>query len=77
VTSSPRFLLIAHGLASCFQAQEAGITVVTASGNSAENQCVDKIGGQDGIINVGATDSDDAQNSLSNFGPCVDCVYRP
>jgi subtilisin family serine protease len=59
-----------------FQAQREGVHVVVAAGNKGKNQCGLYLGGEDGVICVGATDSDDEQAYDSNFGPCVDRECR-
>jgi hypothetical protein len=59
---------------------------VTAAGNGQQpavnsvsvgvNACGNQLDVADGVINVGATDSDDKQAPFSNFGPCVDREWR-
>jgi hypothetical protein len=75
---SPYFLLIAHGFASCCQAKNMGIHIVTAANNGGTNICDVRHYSSDDelLINVGATDADDKITSVSNFGPCVDCECR-
>ncbi|HVD62215.1 MAG TPA: S8 family serine peptidase [Gemmatimonadaceae bacterium] len=58
------------------RAVAAGLTVVTAAGNSGRDACSNSPGGTPGAINVGATASNDVTPSWSNFGPCVD-LYAP
>lgn len=53
-----------------------GIIVVTASGNSNADGCGFSPGGADNVINVGATDPDDARSSFSNYGKCLD-IFAP
>jgi subtilisin family serine protease len=54
----------------------AGIVVVSAAGNAAQNACNFSPGSAATSITVGATTSADLVSYYSNFGPCVD-VYAP
>ncbi|WP_328522949.1 S8 family serine peptidase [Kribbella sp. NBC_00359] len=59
----------------------AGITVVTAAGNSNANACFNPVGSAAGTINVGATDVtdhlwNDGPDFGSNWGGCVD-IFAP
>jgi subtilisin family serine protease len=54
----------------------AGITVVVAAGNAAQNACLSSPSSAPNALTVGATTSSDAQASYSNFGSCVD-LYAP
>jgi len=53
-----------------------GVIVVTASGNSNADGCWFSPGGASNVINVGATDPDDARSSFSNYGKCLD-IFAP
>jgi subtilisin family serine protease len=55
---------------------DAGLTVVAAAGNDAEDACTVSPGGASAAITVGATNSADAISTFSNRGPCVD-VFAP
>jgi len=55
---------------------EAGIVVVTASGNENTDACGKSPGSAPLAINVGATNSDDARASFSNYGTCVN-IWAP
>jgi subtilisin len=50
----------------------AGVTVVVAAGNSAQDASLHTPAAYDEVITVSATDSTDALTSFSNFGPDVD-----
>ncbi|HUQ18746.1 MAG TPA: S8 family serine peptidase [Gemmatimonadaceae bacterium] len=58
------------------RAVAAGLTVVTAAGNSGRDGCSNSPGGTAGAINVGASANNDVTPTWSNFGPCVD-LYAP
>lgn len=58
------------------QAVAAGVTVVAAAGNSAVDACGASPASEPAAITVGASASNDAQASFSNFGSCVD-LYAP
>jgi len=51
---------------------EAGVTVVTASGNENTDACSKSPGSASLSINVGATDPTDDRASFSNWGKCLD-----
>lgn len=53
-----------------------GVTTAVASGNESTNGCGGSPAGVPAAITVGATDSNDARASFSNFGTCVD-VHAP
>lgn len=55
---------------------DAGITVVTAAGNSNINACNESPGSEPKVINVGAVDDNDKRAVFSNWGPCVD-LFAP
>jgi subtilisin family serine protease len=52
----------------------AGVIVAIAAGNSALDACVTSPAATPGAITVGASASNDAVASYSNFGVCVDLV---
>jgi len=54
----------------------AGVTVVTASGNSNDDSCLYSPGAADSAINVGSTDPNDDRSSFSNYGSCQQ-LYAP
>lgn len=54
----------------------AGVTVVTASGNSDDNSCDYSPGSAVGAINVGSLDPSDSRSSFSNYGACLD-IWAP
>ena len=54
----------------------SGITVVVAAGNQAQNACDASPAAEPSTITVGATGSNDAEASFSNYGRCVD-LYAP
>ena len=54
----------------------AGITVVVAAGNQTADACRYSPARVPNAITVGATQSNDARSSFSNFGPCVD-LFAP
>jgi serine protease len=54
----------------------AGVTVVAAAGNWGSDACTFSPGRAVSAINVGSTDSNDAQSSFSNFGTCLD-IFAP
>lgn len=59
------------------RAVAAGITVVTAAGNSSTDACnVSPGGAAASAITVGATDSSDTRASYSNYGKCLD-IFAP
>lgn len=58
------------------EATAAGLTVVVAAGNSADNACSYSPARAPSAITIGAIDRTDAQASYSNFGSCVD-VWAP
>ncbi|XP_022112070.1 uncharacterized protein LOC110991162 [Acanthaster planci] len=53
-----------------------GATVVVAAGNMDDNACDCSPSGNEQVITVGATNSEDARWPLSNWGPCVD-IFAP
>ena len=55
---------------------DAGITVVVAAGNEAEDACFYSPASASGAISVGATDTMDRLTYFSNFGMCVD-IFAP
>ena len=55
-------------------AHEAGVTVVVAAGNSADDACDYSPGRAPTAINVGATTAEDSFASYSCHGPCVDIM---
>merc|ERR1712051_16195 len=55
---------------------EAGVTVVTASGNENTDGCSKSPGSAPAAINVGATDITDDRSSFSNYGTCLD-IFAP
>jgi len=55
---------------------EAGIVVVTASGNENTDACRKSPGSAPLAINVGATNSNDARAVFSNYGSCVN-IWAP
>jgi len=55
---------------------ENGIVVVTASGNENTDACRKSPGSAPLAINVGATNSNDARASFSNYGTCVN-IWAP
>jgi len=55
---------------------EAGIVVVTASGNENTDACRKSPGSAPLAINVGATDPTDDRASFSNYGRCLD-IWAP
>ncbi|MFJ7305652.1 S8 family serine peptidase [Streptomyces sp. NPDC099088] len=54
----------------------AGIPVVVAAGNSAQDACNRAFTTVPKVIVVGATNRDDVREGYSNFGPCVD-IHAP
>jgi len=54
------------------QSVAAGVNHVVAAGNSAADACNSSPSGVLSAISVGATDSNDARASFSNYGECVD-----
>lgn len=61
------------------QANAAGIILVTAAGNSAEDACNSgpaNMSNDDGVISVGAINATNVPADFSNFGSCVS-VYAP
>jgi subtilisin family serine protease len=54
----------------------AGLTVVSAAGNSAADACNYSPASAAGVLAVGATDMNDTRASFSNYGSCVD-IYAP
>jgi len=54
----------------------AGVTVVTASGNDNSDGCNFSPGSASAAFNVGSTTDADARSSFSNFGSCLD-IYAP
>lgn len=54
----------------------AGVTVVVAAGNDNSNACNFSPARVRNAITVGATQSNDARSSFSNFGTCVD-IFAP
>jgi len=65
---------------SFIEAQEAafasGIAVVTTAGDHGANACGKSSGAAPNSMHIGATSSNDARASFSNFGPCV-TMYAP
>ncbi|MCP1728037.1 subtilisin family serine protease [Natronospira proteinivora] len=57
-------------------AASAGVTMVTASGNSSTNACNSSPGRAAGAFNVGSTTSNDSRSNFSNYGSCVD-IWAP
>jgi len=57
-------------------ALDAGLIVVSASGNSSVDSCTSSPGRVPGVINVAASQQDDSVLSMSNHGRCVD-LYAP
>ncbi len=57
-------------------ASSAGVTFVVAAGNSNANACNYSPASAPSAITVGATSSNDARASFSNFGTCVD-MFAP
>lgn len=55
---------------------DAGVVVVTASGNENTDGCTKSPGGAPASINVGATDSSDVRAVFSNYGTCLD-IFAP
>jgi len=55
---------------------DAGVTVVTASGNDNSDACSFSPGSAPAAFNVGSTTNQDARSSFSNFGSCID-IYAP
>jgi subtilisin family serine protease len=53
-----------------------GVTMVVAAGNSNADACNYSPSSAPGAITVGATDSNDARASYSNYGSCVD-IFAP
>lgn len=53
-----------------------GIAVVVAAGNSADNACNYSPAREPSAMTVGATGSNDARSSFSNYGTCLD-VFAP
>ncbi|MDD2545854.1 MAG: S8 family peptidase [Burkholderiaceae bacterium] len=53
-----------------------GVTVVVAAGNSNVDACTSSPGSEPSAITVGATDSNDARASYSNWGSCLD-LFAP
>merc|ERR1712216_959610 len=58
------------------KAVEAGVTVVVAAGNSADDACQYSPAFAPEAITVGATDRHDKMASFSNYGPCTD-IFAP
>lgn len=54
----------------------AGVTVVTASGNSNTDGCTFSPGSAATAINVGSTTASDERSSFSNYGTCLD-IWAP
>jgi serine protease len=55
---------------------DAGVVVVTASGNSDADGCGFSPGSAPAAINVGSLDDNDARSSFSNYGNCLD-IWAP
>lgn len=55
---------------------ESGVVVVTASGNENTDACRKSPGSAPLAINVGATNSNDARASFSNYGTCLN-IWAP
>lgn len=53
-----------------------GVVMVVAAGNSNVNACSASPASEPSAITVGATTSNDARASYSNFGPCLD-IFAP
>lgn len=53
-----------------------GVTMVVAAGNSNVDACTASPASEPSAITVGATDSNDARASYSNFGTCLD-IFAP
>jgi subtilisin family serine protease len=58
------------------RATASGLTVVAAAGNSNADACGSSPARARSAITVGATSSNDARSSFSNFGSCVD-IFAP
>lgn len=58
------------------RAVDAGVTVVVAAGNSNTNACNSSPASEPKALTVGATASNDARASYSNFGSCLD-LFAP
>jgi len=58
------------------QATDAGVTVVVAAGNSNSDACGFSPAYVPSAITVGATSSNDARASFSNYGSCLD-IFAP
>lgn len=54
----------------------SGVTVVVAAGNSNADACLSSPSSEPSAITVGATGSNDARASYSNYGSCVD-LFAP
>ncbi|MFM7125446.1 MAG: S8 family peptidase [Actinomycetota bacterium] len=54
----------------------AGVTVVVAAGNSNVDACTASPARESSAVTVGATQSNDARASYSNFGTCLD-IFAP
>jgi subtilisin family serine protease len=57
-------------------ATAAGVTVVVAAGNASADACNSSPASEPTAITVGATTSEDARSSFSNYGTCLD-IFAP
>ncbi|MEU6857892.1 S8 family serine peptidase [Glycomyces sp. NPDC046736] len=55
-------------------AVDSGVTFAIAAGNEGQDACNVSPASEESAITVGATDSNDAQTSWSNWGDCVDIL---
>jgi len=55
---------------------DAGITIVTGAGNTAEDVCDNAPANYPDVITVASTDAFDQRRTTSGYGPCVD-VFAP
>lgn len=55
---------------------DAGVVMVTSTGNDSYDTCEQAIGRMPGVISVAASRSEDLEYMFTNDGPCVD-IYAP